>query len=97
MELVRDDNALKVIGDLDRFHLTSQSQFIFPEHNGEKVAVDLAVAKTIDTAGLAWLLKLISFYQQQNKSISVINAPKQLIALAELSNVLALLPIIKSA
>lgn len=97
MKLIQKDNRLSVTGELDRFHLVRQSQFCFPSIADGVVFVDLTDTHNVDTAGLAWLLKLVSYYKSKNKDISISNVPKQLIALAELSNVLALLPIIKSA
>ena len=96
MKLIQKGNRLSVVGELDRFSLSNAQQFIFPQVSEQIVFVELQKIKNVDTAGLAWLLKLVSYYQKKNKEISISHAPKQLIALAELSNVLALLPIIKS-
>ncbi len=85
--------GIAVIGPLDRHNLVKKQQFQYPKLADEQVTVDLAKAEPIDTSGLAWILKCVSHYQSCGKQISILNAPKQLIALAELSNVLALLPL----
>ncbi|NVK25772.1 MAG: STAS domain-containing protein [Gammaproteobacteria bacterium] len=97
MKLVHKKNQLSVVGALDRFQLVRKEQFVFPNINEDEVFLDLVKAKNVDTAGLAWLLKLVSYYQSQKKVIAISNVPEQLIALAQLSNVLALLPINESA
>lgn len=93
MKVESADNTLSVIGELDRYHLVSKSQFVFPKLIGDAISIDLAKAQPIDTSGLAWLLKCVSFYSKQSKQVTILNAPAQLIALAELSNVLGLLPL----
>lgn len=93
MKLEIRADGLAVIGALDRHNLVKKQQFLFPELETELLAIDLQDAEPIDTAGLAWILKCLSYYQGRGKKTSILNAPRQLIALAQLSNVLALLPI----
>ena len=93
MELRTLANGVAVDGALDRHNLVKKQQFRFPDLSGDSVHIDLKNAEPIDTAGLAWILKCLSYYQNCGKQTSILNAPEQLIALAELSNVLALLPI----
>lgn len=95
LKLEQANSKLSVIGALDRFNLGDKSFFVFAPVEGD-IELDLAKSDTIDTAGLAWILKMVSIYQQNKKQVSISNAPSQLIALAELSNVLALLPIKKA-
>lgn len=96
MKLQKTETGIAVIGALDRFHLVKKQQFEFPVLASESVELDLAKAESIDTSGLAWILKCLSNYQDSGKKTSILNPPSQLIALAELSNVLALLPIQKA-
>lgn len=93
MELDIVADGIAVVGALDRHNLVKKQQFHYPKLEAERVTIDLARAEPIDTSGLAWILKCVSFYQSSGKQISILNAPSQLIALAELSNVLALLPL----
>lgn len=92
MELQVNDQVVMLKGNLDRFHLTKKSHFLFPNLKGD-IVVDLTQVNNFDTAGLAWLLKLVSFYQKKAASLTIENPSDQLIALARVSNVLALLPI----
>ncbi len=91
MSLLLEGQNLKIEGALDRFTLGAASCYKFPSANGA-ITIDLTDVKNTDTAGLAWLLKLVSHYQQ-SQSVTIINEPQQLIALADISNVLELLPI----
>ncbi len=93
MKLEVDKNRVAVLGALDRYSLVKKQQFQFPKLDAKSVNIDLGRAEPIDTSGLAWILKCVSFYNKCGKETSILNAPKQLIALAELSNVLALLPL----
>ena len=96
MKLQQTQTGIAVVGALDRHHLVKKQQFEFPTLTSDTVELDLAQADSIDTSGLAWILKFLSNYQDSGKKTSVLNPPSQLIALAELSNVLALLPIQKA-
>ena len=87
-----DQDVLNVKGPLERFHLGAKHLYRFPRHQG-KLRIDLRGVTNLDTAGLAWLLKVIAYYQKKQCDVSVIQVPNQLIALAEISNVLELLPI----
>ena len=93
MKLETAADGISIIGALDRHNLVNKQQFRFPKMNGNAVSIDLKSAEPIDTAGLAWILKCLSFYRDCGKQTSILNAPEQLIALAELSNVLGLLPL----
>lgn len=96
MKLQQTQTGIAVVGALDRFHLVKKQQFDFPKLAMDEVKLDLSKAEPIDTSGLAWILKCLSNYQDSGKKTSILNPPTQLIALAELSNVLALLPIQKA-
>lgn len=87
-----DGQSLSVVGELDRFTLSEAAAYKYPTLNGA-ITVDLAKVSNTDTAGLAWLLKLVSNYKQHGHQVRVVNPPKQLIALASISNVLNLLPL----
>jgi len=97
MKIVCKDNHISVVGELDRFQLENPTQFVYPQISSKTVEIDLAKTRHVDTAGLAWLLKIVSFYQGENKQVNISHLPDQLIALAQLSNVLALLPITKTS
>lgn len=86
------DHRLLIAGSMDRFTLGTPELHTFPKISKE-VIIDLTNVKNTDTAGLAWLLTLIAFYQQRNLQVTVANEPQQLIALASISNVLNLIPL----
>jgi ABC-type transporter Mla MlaB component len=88
----RDKDQLIVTGEMDRFSLSDKSLYSFLEF-GERVNIELKHVDKIDTAGVAFLLKLVAHYQKQDKQVSISNGSAQLIALAKISNVLELLPI----
>lgn len=92
LAISNEDNTLVVTGELDRFGLSELSKIRFPIVQGD-VTLDLKNVQHTDTAGLAWLLKLVNFYQNRQHQISIVNLSEQLIALATISNVLELLPI----
>ena len=94
MKVEFSENRIDVIGDIDRFNLTDSALFRFSDMASD-VTVELKHVTSVDTAGVAFLLKLVAFYQKQNVSVTLTNPPTQLIALAEISNVLGLLPLKK--
>ncbi len=49
----------------------------------------------MDTAGLAWLLHQVAQAAKLGLTIQMRHVPEQLISLAQLSDVLALLPLVK--
>jgi len=87
-----EQDRLIIAGALERFELSNKQLYQFPKAKGA-VEIDLKLVTNFDTAGLAWLLKLVSFYQHRRCEVKISNVPDQLIALAEISNVLKLLPI----
>lgn len=84
-------DKLILYGDYDRFNLADKTLYRFPSLNGD-ITIDLAGVKSFDTAGLAFLLKMVSFYQKKSNRVIISNESSQLIALAEISNVIKLLP-----
>ena len=93
MSFSTDSNRIEVAGSLDRYTLANVSAYKYPNLDGD-VVVDLAKVEHTDTAGLAWVLKLIAHYQKKHQ-VELINQPEQLLALASISNVIELLPIKK--
>lgn len=91
-KLQHQDQTVVVFGELDRHHINGKRASYRPKLTADS-QLDLAKVSTIDTAGLAWILKFVGHYKKQDLQISIINVPSQLIALAQISNVLALLPI----
>jgi anti-anti-sigma factor len=91
-----NQDCLNVVGQLDRFQLSEKAALRFPKAPAE-LKLNLDQVDHFDTAGLAWILKLLKFYQSKQVSVEILNPPEQLIALAKISNVLELLPFTKSS
>lgn len=92
MKLSFVNSEINIVGDVDRFNLIDNKLFSFPIMTSD-VTIELTNVVSVDTAGLAFLLKLVAFYQNKNLNVVLANPPSQLIALAEISNVLGLLPL----
>lgn len=88
------NDVMEVKGFLDRFNLAEKALHSFPAVNKD-VELCFEQVEHLDTAGLAWVLKLLKFYQSKQVKVEISNPPQQLIALAKISNVLELLPISK--
>jgi phospholipid transport system transporter-binding protein len=56
---------------------------------------DFSELALVDTAGLAWLLHQVAQAAKLKLNIQMRHVPEQLISLAQLSDVLALLPLIE--
>ena len=87
-----EGQTLRILGELDRFTLGAPQNYQYPNMTGD-ITVDLKKVNNTDTAGLAWLLRLVSTYEQKGHQLTITNQPEQLIALASISNVLNLLPL----
>lgn len=94
MKLLFTNNKVDVVGDVDRFNLVDSRLFTFQSMTSD-VTIDLTNVTSVDTAGVAYLLKLVSHYQNEKLNVQLTNPPEQLIALAQISNVLGLLPLKK--
>lgn len=61
----------------------------------DKVQFNFAALSAIDTAGLAWLLQQLAQAANAGLEIELCNVPQQLLSLADVSAVRALLPIVE--
>jgi phospholipid transport system transporter-binding protein len=94
MKLLLTNNKVELVGNVDRFNLADSQLFTFPPIASD-VTIDLDKVTSVDTAGVAYILKLVAHYQNETRNIELTNPPTQLIALAQISNVLGLLPLKK--
>lgn len=92
VSVTRNKQTLTLKGELDRFNLSDGSLYQFLPFDNN-VEIDLAQVSNIDTAGLAYLLKLVGHYQSKGIKVSLLSGSQQLIALANISNVVELLPL----
>lgn len=94
MKLLLTKNKVDLVGNVDRFSLVDSQLFIFPSISSD-VTINLDKVTSVDTAGVAYILKLVAHYQNKKLNVELTNPPTQLIALAQISNVLGLLPLKK--
>ncbi|MDU0113970.1 STAS domain-containing protein [Psychrosphaera aquimarina] len=92
MKLIFANNTVNVVGAIDRFSLVDDALFNFQSMTAD-VTIDLNKVSSVDTAGVAFILKLVAHYQNAQLNVVLTHPPAQLIALAEISNVLGLLPL----
>jgi phospholipid transport system transporter-binding protein len=59
----------------------------------DKVDIDLASAGRADSAGLALLIAWTRWAREKNKSIRFVNTPAQIVRLAEVNKLAAMLPL----
>ncbi|HJP34882.1 MAG TPA: STAS domain-containing protein [Gammaproteobacteria bacterium] len=69
--------------------ILSQSKQLFADHSS--VVVDMSAVEVADSAGLALLLEWVSWARYYDRKIAYENIPKQLAAIAEISEVTAIL------
>ncbi|MGI5308006.1 STAS domain-containing protein [Rheinheimera sp. WS51] len=82
-------------GALNRDTLMLHSPFALLNTVTDKVQFDFTALSTIDTAGLAWLLQQLAKAKSSKLQIELCNVPQQLLSLADVSAVRALLPIVE--
>jgi phospholipid transport system transporter-binding protein len=80
-------------GTLDRNTLLDYWPFKQLSSMSGQVVFDFKELSSIDTAGLAWLLKQLALARQGGLVVQLQHVPPQLCSLAEVTDVLPLLPI----
>ncbi|WOH35861.1 STAS domain-containing protein [Thalassotalea fonticola] len=81
-------------GHLTRQSISGKQDKFFAKLSKNKTQdIDLSEVSKFDTAGLAWLLALIEYANSQQTEITYSQVPIELVKLAKLSGVQALLPI----
>jgi phospholipid transport system transporter-binding protein len=87
-----DDGDIKLSGFIDRFTVNQLIGGInISKINDEHLTLDLADVKKVDTAGLAWLLKVMAQAGQSGQTVQLNAIPSQLLDLAQISGVEQLL------
>ena len=87
-----NDGEIKVSGYIDRYSVSGLIKQIKLEHIGcKQLSLDLSDVKKVDTAGLAWILKVIAQAEQAGQSVKLNEVPPQLLNLAQISGVEQLL------
>jgi ABC-type transporter Mla MlaB component len=93
LKISQQQQTLSFAGALDRETVPGQWPFKLLKKQSGTVVFDFSGLTLIDTAGLAWLLHQVAQAAKLGLSIQMRHAPAQLISLATLSDVLALLPL----
>lgn len=89
-EVIHD--TIKIVGVIDRNTVTTLlTQIDLTAITQRSVIIDLADLDKIDTAGLAWILKVKSHTRATGQELTLRQPPPQLISLAELGGVHTLL------
>lgn len=88
--LFTSSNTLAIKGDMTfatAVHLVERSVELLKNYSANQVTVDLTTVSHCDSAGLAVIIELYRFAAMHNLQLALINAPSQLINLAEVSGV----------
>lgn len=93
LNIVQDGDSLRFTGALNRDTLMLYSPFTLLNSLQDSVRFDFTALNNVDTAGLAWLLQQLAVAKSQGISVALCNVPQQLLSLADVSAVRALLPV----
>nr|WP_300976196.1 STAS domain-containing protein [Alkalimonas sp.] len=93
MNIEQQQQRLIFSGVLDRNTLLAFWPFRLLNSLSGDVVFDLSQLQSIDTAGLAWLLKQLALARQAGLVVQLQHVPEQMRSLAKVSDVLELLPI----
>lgn len=87
-----DEGDIQLSGFIDRFTVPTLIKGINISKIGqEQLTIDLSQVEKVDTAGLAWILKVMSQARQSGQLVTLATMPPQLCHLAQVSGVEALL------
>jgi len=92
LEIKQNGSVLQFCGELNCHTVVAHWPFKMLSTLPKQAAFDLSGLKHVDTAGLAWLLQQLASARQLGISLTFQQMPQQLLSLASVSDVLALLP-----
>lgn len=95
LSITHQAQALLFTGELSRETLGRFIPFTLLLGMSGKVSFDFSGLTNVDSAGLAWLLEQLAVARTRNLQIVFLHVPAQLLALAKVSAVTSLLPIIE--
>ncbi|KKO46277.1 NTP-binding protein [Arsukibacterium ikkense] len=93
LEITCQDNKIRLSGELNRDTLMRYSPFKLLNSLSGKVIFDFSALSNVDSAGLAWLIQQLGQARKQQLQVEFSKVPTQLLALAKVSAVTALLPL----
>jgi len=92
LEIRQEQQVLVFSGELNRDTVVQFWPFKPLQSLQGDAVFDLAGLKHVDTAGLAWLIQVLSQARAKNLQVQLRGMPVQLRSLATVSDVLSLLP-----
>ena len=92
LEIKQNGAVLQFTGELNCHTVVAHWPFKMLATMPKQASFDLAGLQHVDTAGLAWLIQQLAKAQQLGISLKLLHMPAQLRSLANVSDVLALLP-----
>lgn len=95
LSITQQQQQLLFSGELSRDTLGQFIPFTLLNSMSGQVTFDFNGLTNVDSAGLAWLLEQLAVARTRNLQIEFLHVPAQLLALAKVSAVLTLLPIIE--
>ena len=95
LKINQQQQTLHFSGALDRDTVPTQWPFKLLSKLEGTVVFDFSELALVDTAGLAWLLHQVALAEKQGLTLQMRHVPAQLISLAKLSDVMAVLPLIE--
>ncbi len=95
LKISQQEQTLFFAGALDRQTVPTVWPFKLLKKLTGSVVFDFSELALVDTAGLAWLLHQVALATKLGISVHMRHVPEQLISLAQLSDVVALLPLEK--
>lgn len=95
LKISQQQQTLVFSGALDRDTVPTVWPFKLLKKLTGTVVFDFSELALVDTAGLAWLLHQVAQATKLGLTIQMRHVPEQLLSLAQLSDVVALLPLVK--
>lgn len=94
LSITQQQQRLEFKGELNRDTLMMYSPFTLLNKLSGKVTFDFSALTNVDSAGLAWLIEQVARARTMNLQIEIQHVPVQLLSLAKVSAVTAILPIV---
>jgi phospholipid transport system transporter-binding protein len=92
LEIRQEQQILVFSGELNRDSVVQYWPFQPLQNMQGSIVFDLAGLRHVDTAGLAWLIQVLSQARSKSIQVRLRDMPAQLRSLASVSDVLNLLP-----
>lgn len=91
-----ESNVIVAEGDLDKTAVTEENRVTLQLKPGQDYSLDLSKLQRFDSAGLAFIINLISRHRQSGGKIKLSNSPDKVLQLIELSELDNVIPLVVS-